>query len=162
MVQKSMRVYLRTTAAGQVSLQTAPVNLQAAGGSRQQQLTLTRARTRSSAALLSILTNLKKHRQAPVFYRYSGFSFKRALFPFSKYLRRRDTSRQRQLQRRGGGQAPIMSDLPCPSSGEQERTCNFPWGRLAHVAQGYWKTVNSAQGHFCVFLSILMYKTNKR
>lgn len=44
-----------------------------------------------------------------------------------------------------------MFDLQCPSSGEQKRTCNFPWGQLAHVAQGYWRTVNSAQGCFLCF-----------
>lgn len=77
-------------------------------------------------------------------------SLSRGLFPFSKYLRRRDRSRG-SLKGRGGWTGPVMSDLPCPSSGEQERTCNCPWSRLAHVAQGYWRTVNSARDIFMFF-----------
>lgn len=44
------------------------------------------------------------------------------------------------LKGRGGWIGPVMSDLPCPSSGEQERTCNCLWGRLAHIAQGYCRS----------------------
>ncbi len=91
----------------------------------------------------------------------------RLLFQKSSVSIQQASEEEGQIQRyslkgRGGWTGPVMSDLPCPSSGEQERTCNCPWSRLAHAAQGYWRTVNSARDIFCVFPSILLYKTNKR